>query len=357
METIKHEDFVSLLTEYNYKHDIPGTGFFELTPLCNLDCKMCYVHLQDPALKERLLSGEQWIALMKDAIDHGMTRACLTGGEAMTHPDFLDIFMFLIGNGVEVQVKTNGLLLDGPRLEVFKKYPPIMIDVSLYGCDSESYLAVTGVDAYERIVSNIQKAISEKLHLRIMITPSECMAPWIENVMRLANSFHVSVMISDFLIDPNEETGRNKKDFDLSLTQYEQIKKLKNEIFDPNDIKKDEYEPDDEMESAPAPQKKGLTCLAGRAMFTINWDGTMSPCVSFPRNIVLAEPLKTGFGSAWKKINEAVKEYELPEKCHECEIRTRCKFCPVKHSQTAHLHRCDDAVCDFMMNKFKRKNA
>ena len=25
--------------------DVPLMGSFELTPLCNLDCKMCYVHL------------------------------------------------------------------------------------------------------------------------------------------------------------------------------------------------------------------------------------------------------------------------------------------------------------------------
>ena len=54
METIKHEDFVNLLTKYNRENDIPGVGLFELTPLCNLDCKMCYVHLQDSSLKEEV---------------------------------------------------------------------------------------------------------------------------------------------------------------------------------------------------------------------------------------------------------------------------------------------------------------
>ena len=30
---------------------IPLTGTFELTPLCNLDCKMCYVHLNKAQMK------------------------------------------------------------------------------------------------------------------------------------------------------------------------------------------------------------------------------------------------------------------------------------------------------------------
>ena len=95
MEIVKYKDFLEQLTEYNYQHNIPGMGFFELTPLCNLDCKMCYVHLQDPSIRERLLTGSQWTALMEDAIRHGMTRALLSGGEAMTHPDFWNIYKHL----------------------------------------------------------------------------------------------------------------------------------------------------------------------------------------------------------------------------------------------------------------------
>ena len=66
------------------EHDTPICGDFELTPLCNLDCRMCYVHLADPAVKARMLTGDQWISLMGQAIERGMLIALLTGGEAMT---------------------------------------------------------------------------------------------------------------------------------------------------------------------------------------------------------------------------------------------------------------------------------
>ena len=41
---------------------IPISGSFELTPLCNLDCKMCYVHLSASQCKEngQLLSVDEW---------------------------------------------------------------------------------------------------------------------------------------------------------------------------------------------------------------------------------------------------------------------------------------------------------
>ena len=77
-----------------YLHDkaarmkVPINVTLELTSRCNFNCKMCYVHLQDPAVRQRLLSGEQWIAIMDGAVRQGMISALLTGGEALTHPDF-----------------------------------------------------------------------------------------------------------------------------------------------------------------------------------------------------------------------------------------------------------------------------
>ena len=69
--------------------NLPLSGSFELTPLCNLDCKMCYVHLQKEQLRgAALLSAAQWQGLMAQAVDAGMLYAALTGGECLTHPGF-----------------------------------------------------------------------------------------------------------------------------------------------------------------------------------------------------------------------------------------------------------------------------
>ena len=47
------------LTEYLYRRataaGLPLSGTFELTPLCNLDCRMCYVHLNKDQLKDKKL--------------------------------------------------------------------------------------------------------------------------------------------------------------------------------------------------------------------------------------------------------------------------------------------------------------
>lgn len=105
---------------------IPFTGTFELTPLCNLDCRMCYVHLTREQMGgARLLEPEVWKDLMDQAIDAGMRKARLTGGECLTYPGFDELYLHLQSRGVEVMVLTNGVLLDEARTAFFPEAPAL----------------------------------------------------------------------------------------------------------------------------------------------------------------------------------------------------------------------------------------
>ena len=72
MNTINYNQFLQMAMQNARENDTPISGCFELTPLCNLDCKMCYVHLSDSTVKERMLDGDRWIDLMGQAIENGM---------------------------------------------------------------------------------------------------------------------------------------------------------------------------------------------------------------------------------------------------------------------------------------------
>lgn len=346
MDKLPYREFLAMIQERTREADVPYHGSFELTPLCNLDCKMCYVHLQDPSVKHRMLSGEQWISLIQQAIDEGMMSALLTGGEAMTHPAFWDIYMYLINHGIVTRVKTNGLLLNEEAISRFKDYPPYKLDISLYGCDSESYVAVTGVDAYEQVVRHIRLAIEAGLKIQIMVTPSSYMSPWTERVMQLARSFYVSVMVNDYLIEPNDNTGRSKADFDISIEETIRIQEKRKELFSSGYTTGD-HEFFMKRRNRPMLSDKGLYCDAGRSGFAINWDGVMVPCLSFPRDVTCAYPLCDGFHEAWHEVNEAVKNYEIPQACHSCELNDKCHYCPMNHQKTAAKHQCDSDFCNY----------
>ena len=300
MDKLPYREFLAMIQERTREADIPYHGSFELTPLCNLDCKMCYVHLQDPSVRHRMLSGEQWISLIQQAIDEGMMEAMLTGGEAMTHPAFWDIYMYLINHGIVTQVKTNGLLLNEEAIKRFQQYPPFKT----------------------------------------------------ERVMKLAGSFGVSVMVNDSLIDPHDNTGRKKADFDIPLEEDMSINAKTKEMLPPLYDAAD-HEFFMKRRNRPVLSDKGLYCSAGRSGFAINWDGALLPCLSFPRDVVCAYPLRDGFSQAWHEVNEAVKNYEIPQECHSCELNDKCHYCPMNHQKVAAKHQCDTDFCNYIKARFK----
>ena len=349
MNTINYNRFIREAMKTARANDTPISGCFELTPLCNLDCKMCYVHLSDPAVKERMLTGDEWIALMEQAIAHGMLNALLTGGECLTHPDFKQIYMYLIEQGVSARVKTNGILLNGDMIALFTEYPPYVVDVSLYGCDGESYKAVTGHDVFETVTANIRAAIAAGLHLRILITPSAYMLPWVDDIMAYAGTFGSDdVIVNAMLTEANPDTGRSIEEFGLSLEENTRIYRKYRDMF-PREIKSQTEEEaellGDIPESEPHILDRGLYCNGGRTGFAVNWDGTMGPCVDFPRDVICADGKRLGFEAAWQKVNQGVKSYTVPKECHRCSYNSKCHYCPTQHKPQAAEHLCDSAVC------------
>ena len=62
-----------MLTEYLHRKasitKTPISGTFELSPLCNMDCKMCYIKMSKEKQESiaRLRTNEEWLNLAKQA--------------------------------------------------------------------------------------------------------------------------------------------------------------------------------------------------------------------------------------------------------------------------------------------------
>lgn len=348
MRNIPHRIFERDFLENAMKHGIPVNAMFELTPLCNLDCKMCYVHLQDPSVQSRLLSGDQWISVMDQAFDLGMFSALLTGGEALTHPDFFRIYRHLTDRGICVSLKSNGVLLNGQALDLFRRVPPTTLDVSIYGCDDESCRAVTGRGVFETVDRNLRAALEADLPLRLMITPSVHMLPWIEKILRYAASFGVETRVNVYLAEPYGDTGRKKEDFDLTADQVMEIMRLADEILpDAGRAGMDDDEAPAEKAGPGSPAEKGsLRCAAGRTRFAVSWEGIMTPCLQFPKEMISENALELGLAEAWKRIRGRTAALRAPAECTDCDIRDECVWCPIKHGHAAPEGRCDPRMCE-----------
>ena len=65
---------------------MPFSITFELTPLCNFRCPMCYIRLDRDQVSEAgsMLSAAEWIGIAKQAREAGVYKITFTGGEAFS---------------------------------------------------------------------------------------------------------------------------------------------------------------------------------------------------------------------------------------------------------------------------------
>ena len=157
-DKLTFDDFSDYLEDKARVTATPINGQFELTPLCNLNCKMCYVHLQPEQLSQKPLGVDQWKSLIDEAWEAGMFQVTLTGGECLTYPGFEELYLYLHSKGCQITVLTNGVLLDEKRISFFKEHPPAVIQVTLYGSDDDTYERVTGQRQAKAVIEHVKMA-------------------------------------------------------------------------------------------------------------------------------------------------------------------------------------------------------
>ena len=259
---------------------IPVFGDFELTPLCNLNCKMCYVHLGTDQLNgQSILSVDKWKDLIHQAWKAGMLFANLTGGECLTYPGFDELFLYLQSLGCEVGVLTNGVLLDEKRIQFFKTHAPSVIQVTLYGWNEDVYERVTGKRSFSIVAKNIQRAVDVNLPVCISITPNCYLGEDIIDTIRLAKDLCKSVKINSLYTTPRAETGRADQQGDADISLYVRAYEFLNQLEGRETIEISSESLPPCGSSCHETSDCGLLCGGGRSGFSIDWKGTLKPCI------------------------------------------------------------------------------
>lgn len=330
----------------NYKARLsftPVNGTFELTPLCNLDCKMCYVHLNKEQMNgAQLIDIEVLKALAKEAIDNGMLEASLTGGECLTYPWFDEFYLFLHSYGIEVSVFTNAVLLDEKRIEFFKAHPPKTVFITLYGQNEDVYERVTGHRSFQRVYDNIIKAKEAGIPIKLSVTPNSYLGDDGDELVKLAISLNLPIRINSALFEPREGTNRSVKTSDALLDCYVSMNKIYASSIG-YDIDEVEEESLPDLGTANKHKEYGTECGAGRSTFTIDWKGQLHPCNSLYQ--ITSYPLRDGLKKAWSDINRYVDEYQRPVECRECKYKKVCTPCAALHLQAGIKGHCNPDIC------------
>ncbi len=323
---------------------IPVSGQFELTPLCNFNCKMCYVHLNQKQLSQSVLPVNTWKDLMYQSWKAGMISATLTGGECLAYPGFDELFLYLHSLGCQVAVLTNGFLMDERRIQFFEKHKPSRIQVTLYGWNDDVYERVTGQRAFGTVSENVRQAIEAKLPVAVNITPSVFLGEDLFETIRVARELCKSVTINSCIFEPREETGRSGQrddpETDLYIRAYQYFDKLLGKKIREIDPEK--------LPPCGGPNHdtsgKGLRCGGGRSGFVINWKGSLLPCNRL--EMIHGDALRDGFEAAWLKVNEEANNWPRVPECEGCAYDGICNNCAANMLRFADPGKIPNGLCE-----------
>lgn len=338
------QDFSEYLEAKARKQGIPIHGQLELTPLCNLNCRMCYVRLNPEQLGERrILTVAQWKDLIRQAFDAGMFQATLTGGECLSYPGFEEVYLYLHSLGCEVDVMTNASLLDESRIRFFQKHPPAMIQVTLYGENEDVYERVTGRRVFRTVLENLRSVKEAGFPLIISITPNQALGEDVFETIRLAASLTQNVFINTSLFVPEGEAWRTGASDDPGAAFYARILRFHKEL---QGSEVQEY-PEQDLPAPGGPCRecweKGVKCGGGRSGFLINWKGELRMCNRFGPS---SFPLRDGFPEAWKQIHETAMNWPRAKECRDCAYETVCSNCPADALKYAEPGKLPSGLCE-----------
>jgi len=144
-----------------------------VTERCNFRCQYCMPEKPFSwTPKENLLSFEELFLFIKVAVDEGVTKIRITGGEPLLRED-LDKFISMIHNyksDIDLAITTNGYLLESLAKRL-KDAGLKRLNISLDSLKREVAHKIAQKDVLERVLSGIDRALEVGLGVKINMVP------------------------------------------------------------------------------------------------------------------------------------------------------------------------------------------
>lgn len=328
----------------------PITCLMELSPLCNMNCDMCFVRLSPEKMKElgRLRTVDEWLSLAKEMCDAGVLFVQLSGGEPLLYPGFKELYIGLKEMGMIITINTNGTLLDEKWADFFAANPPRRINITLYGSNAETYRKLCHYsDGFERTINAIkllnERGVSVKINGSLSVENKNSAI----EIAKIAKSMDTFCKIDTYMYP----VARERDTYNLqSRVSPEDAAKAKVELMRYQTNQEEFVETAKQMlQKVDHPiqyTENCVLCRAGRSSFTINWQGEMRPCA------LLSTPsipvFELGFAEAWKKLTDEVAEIRLSSKCMSCNLRAFCQTCAASAiAETGSFEGTPDYLCRY----------
>ena len=283
-----------------------------VTSRCNFRCLYCMPNTPfswEP--RENLLSYEDMFEFIKIAIDNGITKIRLTGGEPLLRKD-LDKFIKMIADykDIDLALTTNGYFLKG-NAKLLKDAGLKRINISLDSLNKETYKKIAQKDVFDNVIDGIEESIKVGLKVKLNcvilkgINDNEIL-----DLYEWAKQKNITIRFIEYMENhtaDNQIKGISSNEVLDILSKYHTFKEI------PRDNSPAVYYTDEDgyMFGLITPHDDSFCKNCNRIRLTA--EGYLIPCLFFDESYQIKEAIKKGdIKEATKVLEKVIKE--KPEK-------------------------------------------
>ena len=148
----------------------PETVDIELTPICNLRCRMCWwwgengiakqmAKSKDPLMYNKL-STKEVLTIIHEVADKGSS-LYLSGAEVFTRPDIMEILNYAHIKNIPTALTTNGTLIKDNQIKELSTMNNLRLNFSIDGLEN-THDYIRGKGNFEKTISVIRKLLKAR---------------------------------------------------------------------------------------------------------------------------------------------------------------------------------------------------
>ena len=322
-EAVKNNKLLSMEIEFSLR--------------CNFHCQYCYVPQQ--SVFDNELNPEELQGAILEARDLGAKKIIVLGGEPMTYPHIFKMLRFIRGEGLDVEMFTNGFQVNA---DIAEQLFALGIDVILKMNSQNENIqdALAGKKGAHKIIqeafNNLKRAGYPAKDRRFGVSTIIC-----------EQNFDELIGMWEWLREQNIEpyfeimTPQGKARSNEWL--YVDLLKLKDLFFKISEMDRKKYG----IKWDPQPPLMGIKCLRHQFSCLLNSQGYLLPCVgvNIPLGNIRQNSLKDIL--AQSEVMGDLRNYRTNIKgpCRKCDKSDNCYGCRGAAYQLTGDYLASDPLC------------
>ncbi|MDI6734946.1 MAG: radical SAM protein [bacterium] len=332
---------------------------WNMTAVCNLSCKHCYLGSQDNKQVKEFTTKEAK-SFISDLPSMNVPVLLFTGGEPLLRQDIFELGEFAANSGLRPVISTNGTLITLERARTIKDAGFQYVGVSIDGMEDVHNEFRRLKNSFALAWEGIHNCLSAGLPTGVRFTVNNHNLADLPAVLDLA----IKEAIPRFCLYHLVYAGRGKEMVKDDLRREENLQ-LINFLIDkaarttnmeiltvdnPADgvylyLQKEKESPQEAAEIKSLLEMAG-GCSAGEKVVNVSPEGNIYPC-QFWRDLPLGNVRTTPLSQIWQEKIDFFKQLKanLKGKCGRCSYKELCGGCRVRAKVIYGDYLAEDPAC------------